>query len=270
MTFGGNTRDLHQIHEEILFLERGDGVAGIKRCCPDPFSNGVRDLVTASGPGRLNEDLESSTDQVSILAKDKRFGQEMHQSEETKALYGVTSPKDYAVTYSNEEMSHYILYGVKCLQDYAATFKYTRDDVSDSALRRNICDRRLSTPSAGLTIAGIKRRCRDPFSDSVRDLVMTSGPVRLNEDLESTTDQVSILAKDKRFGQEMHQSEVTKALYGVTSPKDYAVTYSNEEMSHHILYGVKCLQDYAATFKYTRDDVSDSALRRNICDRVTL
>nr|GEV89393.1 DNA mismatch repair protein MSH6 [Tanacetum cinerariifolium] len=47
-------------------------------------------------------------DQVSILAKDKRFGQEMHQSEQPKALYGVPSPKDYAVTYSNErnELSH--------------------------------------------------------------------------------------------------------------------------------------------------------------------
>ncbi|GKE55905.1 hypothetical protein Tco_1495090 [Tanacetum coccineum] len=44
MTFGGNTRDfgsfgeetdkitdLHQIHEEVLFTERGDGVTGIKR-----------------------------------------------------------------------------------------------------------------------------------------------------------------------------------------------------------------------------------------------
>ncbi|GJR41557.1 retrovirus-related pol polyprotein from transposon TNT 1-94 [Tanacetum coccineum] len=65
----------------------------------------------------------------------------------------------------------------------------------------------------------------------------------------------------------MHQSEEPKALYGVTSPKDYAVIYSNEEMSHHTLYNVKRFQDYAATFKYTRDDVSDSALRRNICDR---
>ncbi|GJX56313.1 hypothetical protein Tco_0286210 [Tanacetum coccineum] len=65
----------------------------------------------------------------------------------------------------------------------------------------------------------------------------------------------------------MHQSEEPKALYGVTSLKDYAVTYSNKEMSHHTLYGIKCLQDYAATFKYTRDDVSDSALRRNIYDR---
>ncbi|GJZ48292.1 uncharacterized mitochondrial protein-like protein [Tanacetum coccineum] len=70
MAFGGNTRDLgsfgeetdeitdlHQIHEEILFSERGDGVAGIKRRRRDPSSDGVRDLVTASGRGRLNEDL---------------------------------------------------------------------------------------------------------------------------------------------------------------------------------------------------------------------
>ncbi|GJT53420.1 DNA-binding pseudobarrel domain-containing protein [Tanacetum coccineum] len=80
-------------------------------------------------------------------------------------------------------------------------------------------------------------------------------------------DQVSILAKDMRFGQEMHQSEEPKALYDVTSPKDYAVKYSNEEMSHHTLYDVKCLYGYATTFIYTRDDVSDSALRCNICDR---
>ncbi|GJY47564.1 hypothetical protein Tco_0436627 [Tanacetum coccineum] len=78
-------------------------------------------------------------------------------------------------------------------------------------------------------------------------------------------DQVSILAKDKGFRQEMHQ----KSLYSVTSPKDYTVKYSNEEMSHHTLYGVKSLQDYAATFKYTSDDVADSVLWRNICDRVT-
>ncbi|GJX14194.1 hypothetical protein Tco_0205952 [Tanacetum coccineum] len=74
ITFGGNTRDLgsfreetdeitdlHQIHEEILFSERGDGVAGIKRRRHDPSSDDVRDLVMALGHGRLNEDLESST-----------------------------------------------------------------------------------------------------------------------------------------------------------------------------------------------------------------
>ncbi|GJY75716.1 hypothetical protein Tco_0480832 [Tanacetum coccineum] len=64
MTFGGNARnlgsfreetdkitDLHQIHEEILFIERGDGVAGIKRCRRDLSSDGIRDLVTASRRG---------------------------------------------------------------------------------------------------------------------------------------------------------------------------------------------------------------------------
>ncbi|GJU00239.1 hypothetical protein Tco_1110577 [Tanacetum coccineum] len=74
IAFGGNTRDLgsfgeetdeitdlHQILEEILLTERGDGIASIKRHCRDPSSDDVRDLVTASGRGRLNEDLESST-----------------------------------------------------------------------------------------------------------------------------------------------------------------------------------------------------------------
>ncbi|GKC20155.1 hypothetical protein Tco_1022305, partial [Tanacetum coccineum] len=74
MAFRGNTRnlgsfgeekdeftDLHQILEDMLLTERGDGVAGIKRCRRDPSSDGVRDLVTTSGRSRLNEDLESST-----------------------------------------------------------------------------------------------------------------------------------------------------------------------------------------------------------------
>ncbi|GJW27895.1 hypothetical protein Tco_0044770 [Tanacetum coccineum] len=74
MAFGGNTRDLgsfreetdkitdlHQIFEEVLLTARGDGVAGIKRPRRDPSGDGVRDLVMASGHGRLNEDLESST-----------------------------------------------------------------------------------------------------------------------------------------------------------------------------------------------------------------
>ncbi|GKB93185.1 hypothetical protein Tco_0979322, partial [Tanacetum coccineum] len=74
MAFGGNTRDLgsfgeetnkitdlHQIHEEVLFTERGDGVAGIKRRRRDLFSDGVRDLATTSGRGQLKEDLETAS-----------------------------------------------------------------------------------------------------------------------------------------------------------------------------------------------------------------
>ncbi|GJV41067.1 hypothetical protein Tco_1419507 [Tanacetum coccineum] len=62
MAFEGNTRDLgsfgeetdkitdlHQNLEEVLLTECGDGVAGIKRRRHDPSSDGVRDLVTASG-----------------------------------------------------------------------------------------------------------------------------------------------------------------------------------------------------------------------------
>ncbi|GJW59608.1 MAK10-like protein [Tanacetum coccineum] len=74
MTFGGNTRDLssfgeetdkitdlHQIHKEVLFTERRDDVVGIERRRHDLSSDDVRDLATASGRGRLKEDLESST-----------------------------------------------------------------------------------------------------------------------------------------------------------------------------------------------------------------
>ncbi|GKD10025.1 hypothetical protein Tco_1189710 [Tanacetum coccineum] len=41
---------------------RGDGVTGIKRRCRDLYGDGVRNLATASGRGRLKEDLESSTE----------------------------------------------------------------------------------------------------------------------------------------------------------------------------------------------------------------
>nr|GFA30662.1 hypothetical protein [Tanacetum cinerariifolium] len=74
MAFGGNAcdlglfgeetdkiTDLHQIHEKVLFTERGDDVAGIKRHRRDLSSDDVRDLATTSGRGRLKEDLESST-----------------------------------------------------------------------------------------------------------------------------------------------------------------------------------------------------------------
>nr|GEU94899.1 putative reverse transcriptase domain-containing protein [Tanacetum cinerariifolium] len=65
VAFGGNTRDLgsfgeetdeitdlHQILKEVLHTARGDGVAGIKRRHRDLSSDGVRDLVTASGRSR--------------------------------------------------------------------------------------------------------------------------------------------------------------------------------------------------------------------------
>ncbi|GJR38148.1 hypothetical protein Tco_1213832 [Tanacetum coccineum] len=64
MAFGGNTRDLgsvgeetdeitdlHQILKEILLTGRGDDVAIIKRHRRDPSSDGVINLVTASGRG---------------------------------------------------------------------------------------------------------------------------------------------------------------------------------------------------------------------------
>ncbi|GJZ39002.1 MAK10-like protein [Tanacetum coccineum] len=74
MAFGGNTHDLgsfgeetdeitdlHQILEEVLLTERRDGVAGIKRRRRDPSSDGVRDLVTASGPSNWLERLPAGS-----------------------------------------------------------------------------------------------------------------------------------------------------------------------------------------------------------------
>ncbi|GJZ89437.1 hypothetical protein Tco_0661219, partial [Tanacetum coccineum] len=80
---GGNTRDLDSIWEEteknstlhefqyqksIQWLETAslmrlaeDGVASIKQRRRDLYSDDVRNLVTATGRGRLKEDLESST-----------------------------------------------------------------------------------------------------------------------------------------------------------------------------------------------------------------
>ncbi|GKB22734.1 hypothetical protein Tco_0862135 [Tanacetum coccineum] len=63
-SFGEKTEkitDLHQIHKEVLFIERGDGVAGIKQHRRDLSSDDVRDLATTLGRGLLKEDLESST-----------------------------------------------------------------------------------------------------------------------------------------------------------------------------------------------------------------
>ncbi|GJZ71178.1 hypothetical protein Tco_0635029 [Tanacetum coccineum] len=48
MAFGGNTLV-------------GDDVAGIKRCRRDLYIDGIRNLATASGRGRLKVDLKSST-----------------------------------------------------------------------------------------------------------------------------------------------------------------------------------------------------------------
>ncbi|GJY76076.1 hypothetical protein Tco_0481192 [Tanacetum coccineum] len=62
-SFGEETdkiTDLHQIHEEVLLTKRGDGVTCIKRRRRDLFSDGVWNLETTSGRGRLKEDLESS------------------------------------------------------------------------------------------------------------------------------------------------------------------------------------------------------------------
>ncbi|GJS98017.1 MAK10-like protein [Tanacetum coccineum] len=63
-SFGEETdkiTDLHQILEEVLLTEHGDDVAGIKRRRRDPSSDGVRDLVTASGPSNWLKQLPAGS-----------------------------------------------------------------------------------------------------------------------------------------------------------------------------------------------------------------
>ncbi|GKA27543.1 hypothetical protein Tco_0713711 [Tanacetum coccineum] len=74
MAFGGNTRDLgsfreetdkiidpHQILEEVLLIERGDGVASIKRRRRDLSGDGVWTLAMESELSLLKVNLEPST-----------------------------------------------------------------------------------------------------------------------------------------------------------------------------------------------------------------
>ncbi|GJS54642.1 hypothetical protein Tco_0628004 [Tanacetum coccineum] len=51
------------VFDEVFstWMVAGDGVAGIKRCLRDLYSDGVRNFATASGRSRLKDDLESST-----------------------------------------------------------------------------------------------------------------------------------------------------------------------------------------------------------------
>ncbi|GKE51847.1 hypothetical protein Tco_1487003 [Tanacetum coccineum] len=98
MTFGGNTRDLgsfgeetnkitdlHQIHEEVLFTERGDGVAGIKRRRRDLSRDGVRDLATTLGRGQLKEDLETA---LGLGSDIQRKRQKQSQKQQNRARDG--------------------------------------------------------------------------------------------------------------------------------------------------------------------------------------
>ncbi|GJR01087.1 hypothetical protein Tco_0524071 [Tanacetum coccineum] len=97
MAFGENTRDLgsfgeetdeitdlHQILEEVLLAERGDGVTSIKRRRRDLFSDGVWNLETALGRGRLKEDIESSIPTTSASVS----------KGEGEQLYGMSIPDD--------------------------------------------------------------------------------------------------------------------------------------------------------------------------------
>ncbi|GJW82065.1 retrovirus-related pol polyprotein from transposon TNT 1-94 [Tanacetum coccineum] len=62
-SYGGNRYTLVIVDDYSRFMHTvaGDGVAVIKKRCRDLYGDDVRNLTTASGRGRLKEDLESST-----------------------------------------------------------------------------------------------------------------------------------------------------------------------------------------------------------------
>ncbi|GJU06123.1 hypothetical protein Tco_1122553 [Tanacetum coccineum] len=72
---------MHTVH--------GDGVAGIKRRCRDLSGDGIRNLATALGRGRLKEDLESSTwrrhlEAINYTSKEERRKKEPRIRKEKK------------------------------------------------------------------------------------------------------------------------------------------------------------------------------------------
>ncbi|GJQ93077.1 hypothetical protein Tco_0004216 [Tanacetum coccineum] len=116
MAFGGNTHDLgsfgeetneitdlHQILEEVLLTERGDGVAGIKECCRDPSSDGVRDLVTASG--LMHADVLPETE--NCLAHDN-FTNELLKLENDRLMELIIS----------QDLVHTVVNSVASINDY--------------------------------------------------------------------------------------------------------------------------------------------------------
>ncbi|GJR13915.1 hypothetical protein Tco_0796567, partial [Tanacetum coccineum] len=118
MAFGRNTRDLgsfreetdeitdlHQILEEVLHTERGDGITSIKRRRCDPSSDDVRDLVTTSGP---EVDLWKFSD-IGAWVQVPRCVAWLDSDEHVDSLstmdneVGVTSPKSTIQTLSSFE-----------------------------------------------------------------------------------------------------------------------------------------------------------------------
>ncbi|GJW08278.1 hypothetical protein Tco_1570701 [Tanacetum coccineum] len=106
-------------------------------------------------------------------------------------------------------MSHHTLYDVKCLQDYAATFKFTRDDVSDSALRRNIGDKGN---------VGSQRKCNHSIDDRVTQLdneirnmaIGSSSITDFFQDIKSKVDHLANLDSPVKYS-----SRVTYAVNGI-------------------------------------------------------
>ncbi|GJV23329.1 retrovirus-related pol polyprotein from transposon TNT 1-94 [Tanacetum coccineum] len=163
MAFGGNTRDLgsfgeetneitdlHQIHEEILFLKRGDGVAGIKRRRRDPSSDGVRDLVTTSGQvpydNRISELLED--DQKKKLGKNKEAKMTLYNAlphKEAKVT-AIEEAKDLATLPLDELIGNLKVYEM-VLDNDIVTFKTTKEKVKSLALKYKVTREQTSDDS---------------------------------------------------------------------------------------------------------------------------
>ncbi|GJR84094.1 hypothetical protein Tco_0154879 [Tanacetum coccineum] len=106
MAFGGNTcdlgsfgeetdeiTDLHQILEEVLLIERGDGVASIKRRCRDLSGDGVWTLATASQRKKANLLEDKHISSVGIF--DEVLGKQKDGIHVTWAQFGKeTEAKD--------------------------------------------------------------------------------------------------------------------------------------------------------------------------------
>ncbi|GJU59020.1 protein kinase-like domain, concanavalin A-like lectin/glucanase domain protein [Tanacetum coccineum] len=224
MAFRGNTHDLgsfteetreitdlHQILEEVLLTECGDGVVGIKKHRRDPSGDGVRDLVMASRRSRLNEDLESSTwrryrfwvkQAVATASAHRNKGAleniNIVRAASTKVWFCLsTTPFCYGLeildstlldlllepTFYALGFTRLLLLGGVFLTSFTRTSCLGGTTVVDVSLVKG----NMFPSIVKVHLVGIKKHRRDPSGDGVRDLVMASRRGRLNEDLESST-----------------------------------------------------------------------------------
>ncbi|GJY04909.1 hypothetical protein Tco_0370849 [Tanacetum coccineum] len=209
MAFGGNTRDLgsfreetneitdlHQILEEVLVTERGDGVAGIKRRRRDASGDGILYRVDGGDFYEIFDDLRSCAGSVAfacvikeLVAKDLLEG----YAYPVFVIYWIRWVRYPVVFVWTIGSGHGTPTSgdAKVFSTWMAFGGNTRDlgsfgiETDDPDLYQ--IHEEILFSKRGDSVTGIKRRCREPSSDGVRDLMTASGRSRLNEDLESST-----------------------------------------------------------------------------------